>query len=101
MHRKDSSIQRPPMQYAAATSYTSVKLPLGVTLAHALAPRATALNMPKNSIHIVRATPFLVREHIHAKILLPLLHNLNVRRHAIGLELLGELIADGCGAVET
>ena len=62
---------------------------LGIPLAHALAAAAATLNGAKDSIHICRPTPLLMRQNIDRQVFLSLLHQAHVGEHAILLEVLG------------
>lgn len=72
-----------------------MELALGISLAHALAARASALDSPEDAVNVAGAAPLLVRQHVATALLLAPLHKVDVRQHAVRLELARQLVGDG------
>ena len=70
------------------------ELVLGNTLAHSSSRRDTAGDSHQQVICVLRATPFLMREHVGAELALLTLDDLDVRLHAVLGEVLREEVAD-------
>lgn len=72
----------------------------GISLSHALTSTTSALNSTQDAIKVSSTAPFLMSQDVATELTLASLHNVDVRKHTIGLEAFGELVADCGGAVQ-
>lgn len=72
----------------------------GVTLAHALAAAASALDRAEDAVHVGCAAPLLVGENVDAELLFTRLDEADVGEHTLVLECAGQLGGDGGVGVE-
>lgn len=79
----------------------TLELAFSVAFAHAPTTAATTLDGSNDAVHVACATPLLMGQNIDAKLLFAPLNEINVRKHSICLEVLGELVRNRCVRMHT